>query len=51
MSGKNRWQWLAEVFENQRLWKEPYEVAGTPEIDPIATFPSFEKAVWFELLV
>jgi hypothetical protein len=51
MSGKNGWQWWARVVENQRLRKEPYEVAGTPEMDPIAAFPAFEKAVWFELLV
>jgi hypothetical protein len=51
MSRRNGWQWWARVVENQRLRKEPYEVAGTPEMDPIAAFPSFEKAVWFELLV
>ena len=53
MSGRNGWHWWAIVVENQRLRKEPYEyeVTGTPEVDPIATFPSFEKAVWFELLV
>jgi hypothetical protein len=50
-SGKNEWRWWAWVFENDRYRNEPYEVAGTPETDPIAIFPSFEKAVWFELLV
>jgi hypothetical protein len=50
-SERNEWRWSAWVSENHRQRKEPYDFAGTPEMDPIATFPHFEKAVWFALLV
>jgi hypothetical protein len=48
---KNKWRWLAWVCTNFKWSEAPYEFAGAPEIDPIASFPSFEKAVLFELLV
>jgi hypothetical protein len=48
---KNEWRWSAWVSENDRARDVPYEFVGAPETDPIAIFPSFEKAVWFELLV
>jgi hypothetical protein len=47
----NEWRWLAWVFENGKGGKEPYEVSGTTDADPIIAFRQFERAVGLDLLV
>jgi hypothetical protein len=44
---ENEWRWQAWVCERE----EPYEFSGTIEIDPIATFKQFERAVYLDMLV
>jgi hypothetical protein len=44
---ENEWRWRAWFCERE----EPYEFSGTIEIDPIATFKQFERAVCLDLLV
>ncbi len=48
---ESEWRWLAWVFENGKWSDKPYELAGTPETDPIAIFKQFERAVCLEALI